>query len=290
MQDWRAQVTSVSELLESAERTISARFMEAEQIPHLGDRGENRELLLREFLEKYLPTRYGLTKGHVITRSGDVSYSADIIVYDRQTCPVFYSGVTSILPIEGVYGIIEVKSSLSKAELVDAARKVETFKKLAPRELGVVDLGDSVTVRRGSRPFGIVFGYQVADNSLASLRVNVEELQKEIHLSNYFVNLVSVLGSGSIYNEGIRWDKGEKFPLIDTDQSVRFFEDVQFDQRRGVDVDHKYGFRVVLEPSETAFGRFLSYLQIILSRMALNSPDIGAYLGAGTPPLIVRER
>ena len=34
--------------------------------------------------------------------------------------------------MEGVYGIIEVKSTLSKSEFVDAAKKIEAFKKLAP--------------------------------------------------------------------------------------------------------------------------------------------------------------
>ena len=46
--------------------------------------GENREVLLREFLAEHLPRRYGVAKGEIVTRQGDQSHSADVIVYDNQ--------------------------------------------------------------------------------------------------------------------------------------------------------------------------------------------------------------
>jgi hypothetical protein len=142
------------------------------------------------FLAEHLPRRYGVTKGEVVTKSGDQSHSADVIVYDAMNCPVLYSGATTVLPIEGVYGIIEVKSTMSKVEFGDASKKIEAFKRLAPRDLSVIQTREYVTVHRPSRPFGIAFGYSLSDNSLESLRSNFDERHREIHDVNYFVNLL----------------------------------------------------------------------------------------------------
>jgi hypothetical protein len=142
----------VAERFKKIEQTLLARFEEAADVNHKGDRGENREKILREFLEEHLPRRYGVAKGEVVTRDGDHSHSADIIVYDAHSGPVLYAGDTAILPVEAVYGIIEVKSRLSKAEFVDASKKVESFKRLAPRDLSVIRTREYVTVHRPSRP------------------------------------------------------------------------------------------------------------------------------------------
>src|SRR4030066_1964538 len=106
----------LNELFSSIETTLLARFKGSGFIQHAGDKGENREEILREFLENHLPKRYGVTKGEVITKQGNRSHAIDIIIYDAVNCPLLNSGKTSIVPIEGVYGIIEVKSSLSKGD------------------------------------------------------------------------------------------------------------------------------------------------------------------------------
>ena len=108
------------QFLSSVEATLLAKFREAGFVKHLGDRGDNREHILREFLAAHLPKKYGVAKGQIITKTGQTSHSADIIIYDAVTTPVLYSEKTAIVPIEGVYGIIEVKSSLSKAEFITA--------------------------------------------------------------------------------------------------------------------------------------------------------------------------
>jgi hypothetical protein len=93
-----------------------------------------------------------------------------------------------VLPVEGVYGIIEVKSTMTKAEFVDASKKIESFKRLPPGDLSVIQTREYVTVNRPSRPFGIAFGYALGNNSLDSLRSNFDERHREIHDVNYFVS------------------------------------------------------------------------------------------------------
>jgi hypothetical protein len=111
----------IGELFESVEDSLLAQFLEAGFVQHAGDKGENREEILRRFLEERLPRRFGIAKGEILDPNGVHSRSADLIIYDALNCPVLFTGKTAVLPIEGVYGIIEVKSRLSKQEFLDAS-------------------------------------------------------------------------------------------------------------------------------------------------------------------------
>ncbi len=159
-------VTDIKESFGYVENTLLDRFKQAGFVQHAGDKGENREKILREFLSEHLPKRYGVTKGEILTKHGKRSHAADIIIYDAENCPVLYVGETAILPVEGVYGIIEVKSTLSKTELVDALGKIESFKNLAPQDLSIIQTREYVTLHRPTRPFGAVLGFQLGSNSL----------------------------------------------------------------------------------------------------------------------------
>jgi hypothetical protein len=171
----------MAEFFSHMEEGIAARSRQAGFVAHAGDRGENREEVLRDFLSGHLPKRYGVVKGEVVTKEGLHSHAADVIIYDSVNCPVLYSGQTAVVPIEGVYGVIEVKSRLSKQELQDAASKIESFKRLAPRDLSVIQTREYVTLHRPSRPFGMILAYELADNSLESLTANLEEEHRRIH-------------------------------------------------------------------------------------------------------------
>lgn len=279
----------LNELFATIETTLLARFKESGFIQHAGDKGENREEILMDFLGKHLPKRYGVTKGEVITKDGSRSHAIDIIIYDAVNCPILYSGKTSIVPIEGVYGIIEVKSSLSKAEFEDAAGKIENFKRLAPRDLGVIATREYVTVHRASRPFGIVLGYQLVGNSLDSLMKNWEEQSARVHDVNFFCNMVAVLGQGLLRFENVNLSKGEKHLLLDTDEFVNLILTKNKRNEKGEKTDEIIT-RIISEVAlDKTFGRFFTYLLIMLTRMKLNIPDIGQYLDPELPLTIVKE-
>jgi hypothetical protein len=59
-----------------------------------------------------------VTKGEVITKEGLRSHAIDIIIYDAVNCPVLYAGKTSILPVEGVYGISKLNQLYQKVSLM----------------------------------------------------------------------------------------------------------------------------------------------------------------------------
>jgi hypothetical protein len=271
------------------EETLLSRFREAGFVLHSGDKGDNREEILREFLEKHLPRKYGVIKGEVITKTGAHTHSADIIIYDAVHAPILYNGRTAVVPIESVYGIIEVKSSLSKAELLDAATKINKFKQQAPRDLSVIQTREYVTVHRPSRPFGIILGYQLADNSLDSLSQNWLEENFRIHDVNYFANLVTVLGAGLIHYEAANLTRGTKEMLLGTDQFVDMVLTAQKRARNNEQADEIVIRTISDAAGQKTFGRFFVYLLIMLQRMKLSVPDLGRYLDPNMPMMITRE-
>ena len=279
----------VSDLFRQHEATISARARQAGIVQHAGDRGGNREEILRTFLAEHLPNKYGVTKGEVLTKSGAHSHAADVLIYDSINCPVLYVGDTRVLPIEGVYGVIEVKSGLSKTELVDAAAKVEAFKRLAPRDLTVIRTRAYVTVHRPSRPFGIVFGFDLVDNSLDSLLANWHEANLAVHDVNYMANLVAVLGEGLLLVEHVDWRLGQIGPLLDTDEFVKV---MLTQQKRAASSEPPLDVQIteVIEGAgDNTFGRFLVYLLMMLEQLKLGIPDLGQYVDPNLPLTIHRE-
>jgi hypothetical protein len=279
----------IPEFFERVEDTLLARFREAGFVDQAGDKGENREELLREFLGTHLPKQYGVLKGEIVTRDGAKSHAADIILYDALNSPVLYKGTTAVVPVEGVYGIIEVKSRLAKSGLLEDIKKIEAFKRLAPRDLSVIHTREYMTVHRPSRPFGIILGYQLADNSLKSLSENWLEENRRIHDVNYFTNLICVLGAGLLHYEIVNLSRGTKELLLDTDQFVGLVMTAQKRTANNEPQD-EIKLRTVEEAAaQRTFGRFLVYLLIMLARMKLSVPDLGRYLDPTLPLMVVRE-
>lgn len=271
------------------EDTLLSQFREAGFVTHSGDRGENREELLSSFLETHLPRRYGILKGEIITQDGDKSHSADIIIYDALNAPVLYRGRTAVVPIESVYGIIEVKSSLSKHELLDATAKIESFKRLAPRGLSLIQTRDQVTLHRPTRPFGIVVGYQLVDNSLHSLHDNLQEDCDRVYNVDHFTNIVAVLGVGLLYHEVVNFSQGTKEPLLDTDQFVTLVTTVHKRSAASEPIDELM-LRIVEDAAgDRTFGRLFVFLLMMLARLRLSVPDLGRYYDPELPIMVVRE-
>lgn len=93
--------------------------------------GENRENLVSKFLKNHLPKRFGISSGLVISNNGMFSNQADLLVVDEQNNSPLYAGEGNELwPVEAVYALIEVKTSLGPTELKDAIAKGRKFKTL----------------------------------------------------------------------------------------------------------------------------------------------------------------
>ena len=96
--------------------------------------GENREDLVAGFLTNHLPRKFGVSTGMIISHDGVFSNQADLVVVDEQNnAPLHASSRNKLWPVEAVYALVEVKTTLNPAELVDAIAKGRKFKSLTRR-------------------------------------------------------------------------------------------------------------------------------------------------------------
>lgn len=107
-------------------------FEESRQISHALSKGQRREeIVIKRYLEKYLPLKYGISSGIVIDSCGGQSKQQDIIIYDRlNTMRLFGERRDDdnqvFIPIENVFAVIEVKSNLTNEEIDDVIEKFES--------------------------------------------------------------------------------------------------------------------------------------------------------------------
>jgi hypothetical protein len=95
--------------------------------------GAAREAALRKQLSLLLPPLATVGSGCVVDSSGSTSKQQDVLIYERDLCPVFClndSPETTYYPCENVIAVGEVKSSLDRRGLEDAFNKIKSVKAL----------------------------------------------------------------------------------------------------------------------------------------------------------------
>jgi hypothetical protein len=93
--------------------------------------GSARETAIRAKLASLFPSYVGVGTGCVIDTFGKTSKQTDIILYEKDICPVYSinnTPETTYYPCEGVIGVGEVKSTLTKSELEKAFKNIASTK------------------------------------------------------------------------------------------------------------------------------------------------------------------
>ena len=108
-------------------------FEEARQATTSPLIGAAIETPVRRRLEQVLPRGIAVGSGCVIDSYGNCSRQQDVVLYERDICPVFSINDTpesTYYPCEGVMAVIEVKSSVASGELKDSFEKIASVKRL----------------------------------------------------------------------------------------------------------------------------------------------------------------
>ena len=95
--------------------------------------GSAAEQPVRSQLEQVLPRGVGVGEGFVIDSYGGTSQQQDVVIYERDLCPVFsinQTPQTTYYPCECVIAVGEIKSWLDRKSLDDAFKKVSSVKAL----------------------------------------------------------------------------------------------------------------------------------------------------------------
>jgi len=120
-------------VLKEAQREILTASRKAASFGHKGIRGDERAGALANFFSERLSTAFGVSKGEAIDFHDHRSSQLDLIVYHKHSCaPVSVQRENLIVPCEGLYCVIEVKTILNQTELVKAYRAAAKLRDLHP--------------------------------------------------------------------------------------------------------------------------------------------------------------
>jgi len=154
--------------------------------------GSNRELFCNNFLSRVLPPRLTVRQGGEIWDSqGNRTGQLDVIIL-RDDTPSLTYGKSDTFLAEGVFGIIEVKSNLTKTKLQEELTKLSRVKALTP-------LGGGARITSGpvlNRPLRCIFAYEGA-----TWKTLVQELAKPENIA--MTDLICILNRGALISRGL---------------------------------------------------------------------------------------
>jgi hypothetical protein len=137
-QGWKQFLTARQDLLSAYDTArIKARSHEIETY-----HGKVSEAEFRRWLSEFLPKRYGVTAGYVISSGVKCDEKAphfDVIIYDALNAPVLWiegdpdvsrAGRSMAIPVEYVQGVLEVKAAMNAKSTADAVEHLADLKPL----------------------------------------------------------------------------------------------------------------------------------------------------------------
>ncbi len=144
VQGWKQFLTSRKEMLDAYDRAREKAKAHKVETFH----GKVAEAELRKWLSNFLPKRYGVTSGYIVSPGLKSTHKAphfDVIVYDQLESPVLWvedspddspQGRSLAIPVEYVRCVLEVKSNFSTSTVRDA---IEHLAELLPVMGGLDD-------------------------------------------------------------------------------------------------------------------------------------------------------
>ena len=191
---------------------------------HHGKLGENRESLVARFLTTYLPACYGVSSGFAML-GGELSTQQDVVVYDRHTNPILFpDSAAPLFPPSALVAVVEVKSFLSKRELVSAADKAYALK----RELRQALANHPRPPEREA--LAALFAFR-SELSPSELLANLREREEAADVDAYDrLDLICLLGTGVVVG-GSLWMETRRYrarELSDTEAIAVAVDDSLF--------------------------------------------------------------
>jgi hypothetical protein len=157
--------------------------------------GHNRELFCDKFLRHILPPKLTLRNGEIWDSQGNRTGQLDIVILRDDTPSLTFGGIVSgadTYLVEGVFGVIEVKSNLTRDKLQEALTTLKRVKLLRPSNDEIAIVGSPAL----SRPLLCIFAYEGASWETLSLELTKPE-------NSGVVDLICVLKRGALIARGL---------------------------------------------------------------------------------------
>jgi len=122
------------DVMRLAEQKLWTEFEESSAaFTHPGMKGTGRENAITRFLSNRLPARFGVGRGQVFDRDGGHSGQLDVVIYDQlNAAPLYTDEDNPLLPAEALLAVIEVKTTLTRAETAKALNGAGKVARLKP--------------------------------------------------------------------------------------------------------------------------------------------------------------
>jgi hypothetical protein len=225
-------------------------------IKHDAGLGAALEEQFRSFLRNHLPRRYGVSSGEVAAFYRERSGQRDIIIYDALEHQPIWPGEYRVFPIENVYAVLEITTTLTKQKLKKDALKIREVKRLVRdwESTTACTLDGKLVKMPAPIPYGAIVAFG-CNQSLEAVKSWVEDLDKVIIQPRERVNLICILGQGLI----TRWSP-DRFKEVIYPHQIQGNEEVW-----------------TLEEAENTLLEFIDRLIKAMNSMILRPVDLRKY-------------
>ncbi|HOB74124.1 MAG TPA: hypothetical protein PKG54_06325 [Phycisphaerae bacterium] len=132
---WQLRMEGATSRLKAAQKIVS----------HTGTRGSLAEALLRELIREFLPQRWGVGTGFIMSADRQRSNQVDVLIYDQfAASPIYRDGELVILSPKAAKVAVEVKSYLNKDEIEKAMNNIWSVKTVDSNAKGLIFSYDGV--------------------------------------------------------------------------------------------------------------------------------------------------
>jgi hypothetical protein len=139
----------LGELFHRAQQEMLAQLHVGGLIEHGPTAGAATERHWIALFERYLPKRYKASSAFVIDSRGNRSRQIDIAIYDHFYSPLLFPQESAVhIPAESVYAVFEVKPSMSRPLVRDAAAKVASVRALHRTSAALISAGKRCAAAR----------------------------------------------------------------------------------------------------------------------------------------------
>jgi|SRR5690554_1737031 len=206
---------------EEAIHNFSGAFIGSKEFQHSLTKGEQREIPLKNFLSKALPSNFEIKSGEVVDCFNSSSPQLDVMIYDKSKTIEFFNTDAVIIPAESLLVSIEVKSKLNKEETKKILRNANNLKKLKPfKKKPALKKRDDDNKAAHCRYFHCVFAYETDfknDDWAKSEFDRFKEVAKETKTNLKSIDRIYVAKKGLINpvaEQGVNEAEGEVRTLM----------------------------------------------------------------------------
>jgi len=227
-------------------------------IEHNGEKGTENERILSYFLRGFLPKNYTIGRGFLIDKNGNQSNQCDLVIYDNQYNPNIMTFESNCyFPIESVYCVIEVKTTLRLQDIKKSFEDLQKIRKLHfVEEMLAFPKNDDIMWSKTEYPHYILFAYDTDYKTSEALLKSFENLKDGTFFDMAFILNVGLIRKITSENKTainlkippvLTPDDRTKLPYLDPSTTIEGISYPVFSNRLGkFSVDYIRNFLIFL--------------------------------------------